>query len=96
MADPAKFDRFARTNCGQKHKGKCIDVIYGFRGGKAWTDFLETYGMEGDWEIAAKKSAGEIQALRYPVKTWAESEAKEHCKSRGGSFEAAQKKEDEK
>jgi len=33
--DPGKYDRFARKNCEQKHDGKCIDVIYGIKGGKS-------------------------------------------------------------
>jgi hypothetical protein len=37
------------------------------------------------------KRKSEIQALRYPKKTWQESEAKAHCKTRKGSFEAAEK-----
>ncbi len=30
LADPGKFDRFARKNCYKKHDGKCIDFIFGF------------------------------------------------------------------
>ena len=32
----------------------------------------------------------DIQALRYSVKIWTESEARNHCKSRDGSFEPAE------
>jgi HK97 family phage prohead protease len=60
------YDKYARKNCEQKHDGKCIDVIYGIKGGKS-----------------------EIQALRYPKKIWDVAAARSHCKSRGGSFEAA-------
>jgi hypothetical protein len=41
------------------------------------------YGIKGD--------KAEIQALRYPKDIWTEKKAKEHCKSRGGIFEAAAK-----
>jgi hypothetical protein len=33
----------------------------------------------------------EIQALRYPKDVWKEDDARDHCKSRGGSFEPAEK-----
>ena len=41
-----------------------------------------------------KKSDGktEIQSLRYPVGDWSEGDAKDHCRSREGSFEAAEEK----
>ncbi len=41
-----------------------------------------------------KEGKSEIQALRYKTKIWTESDAKAHCKSRKGSFEAAAKSED--
>jgi len=31
LEDPKKYDSFRREACGQKHEGKCIDVIYGMR-----------------------------------------------------------------
>ena len=68
---PDQFERFARKNCEQKHKDKCIDVIYGIKEGKST-----------------------IQALRYKKDVWAASDAKAHCKSRNGSFEAASKDSD--
>jgi hypothetical protein len=37
-----------------------------------------------------KPEAGSVeQAYRYPVKTWSESEAREHCQNHGGNFEPA-------
>lgn len=36
-----------------------------------------------------KSGKSEIQALRYPKKSWEASSARSHCSSRGGSFEAA-------
>jgi len=42
----------------------------------------------------AKKEGGEkseSQALRYSIKVWTEGDAKNHCKTRGGTFEAAKK-----
>ena len=43
-----------------------------------------------------KNNKSEIQALRYPKEKWTADDARTHCKSRGGSFEAAsEKKEDE-
>ena len=39
------------------------------------------YGIKGD--------KTEIQALRYKKDVWSESDAKKHCDSRGGKFEAA-------
>jgi len=74
LESPEKYIRFRRTNCAQKHDGKCIDVIYGI--------------------TAADKS--EIQALRYKKSIWAADSARSHCRGRGGSFEAAGKKEIEK
>lgn len=71
IEDPDQFDKFRRVNCDQKHDEKCIDVIFGIKGGKS-----------------------KIQALRYPVKIWTEAAAKAHCKTREGSFEAAEKSAD--
>ena len=43
-----------------------------------------------------KNNKSEIQALHYPEEKWTADDARTHCKSRGGSFEAAsEKKEDE-
>ncbi len=72
LNEPGKYDSFARKNCGQKHDGKCIDIIYGIKDNKS-----------------------EIQALRYKKDVWDASAAKDHCGSRGGSFEAAKEAEPE-
>ncbi len=42
-----------------------------------------------------KDNKSEIQALRYPKEVWTAEDAKSHCSSRGGSFEAASEKEQE-
>ncbi len=70
---PDKYDRIRRVNCGQKHDGKCIDVIYGVKDNKS-----------------------EIQALRYKTDIWDVAAAKNHCKTREGTFEPASKAETEK
>jgi len=35
LEPPGNFDSFARKNCDQKKNDKCIDVIYGIKGGKS-------------------------------------------------------------
>jgi len=35
----------------------------------------------------------ELQAMRYPTKTWAEKSARAHCKEKEGTFEAAKEEE---
>jgi len=47
------------------------------------------YGIKG----SGKDKTSQIQALRYPTSSWDADDAKAHCKSRGGTFEAAAKKE---
>jgi len=47
------------------------------------------------WKKKEGKEVSEVQALRYSIKVWKEGDARAHCKSRGGSFEAAKKKEKE-
>ncbi len=71
LETPDKYKSFARENCGQKHDGKCIDVIYGI----------------------PEEGGSEIQALRYKTDIWTEDAARNHCKSRDGSFEPAKKAE---
>jgi hypothetical protein len=41
------------------------------------------------WHKKEGKEVSETQALRYGKKVWTEESARNHCKSRGGSFEAA-------
>ncbi len=74
LESPDKYDEFRREDCGQKHEGKCIDVIFGIK--------------------TKPERKSEIQALRYPIKTWTEGDARNHCKTRNGSFEPAKKKEE--
>jgi len=68
---PDKYDRFARKNCEQKSDGKCIDVIYGVKGGKSeiqalrypktsWSEAAarsHCRGRDGTFEPAAKENA---------------------------------------
>ena len=68
LQDPGKFSSFNRINCFRKSAGKCIDYIFGIKGGKS-----------------------EVSSLRYKKSIWTESSAKNHCKNRGGKFEAAKK-----
>ncbi|MFH0957710.1 MAG: hypothetical protein V1897_03315 [Pseudomonadota bacterium] len=35
LAEPGKFDTFARKNCEMKHGKRCIDVIFGIKSGKS-------------------------------------------------------------
>jgi len=35
LEDPDKYENFRREKCGEKHDGKCIDVIYGIKEGKS-------------------------------------------------------------
>jgi len=70
LEDPDKYDRFARKNCAQKSDGKCIDVIYGIKGGKSeiqalrypksvWTESAARTHCKlhkGFFEPAAKKN----------------------------------------
>jgi HK97 family phage prohead protease len=40
-----------------------------------------------------KEGVSKIQALRYNKDTWAEGDARDHCKGRGGSFEPAEEED---
>lgn len=44
-----------------------------------------------DYIFGIKGNKSKVQALRYKKKTWTASEAKAHCKAKGGTFEAAGK-----
>jgi len=46
-----------------------------------------------DYIFGVKDGKSEVQALRYPKKIWSASDAKSHCSSKGGTFEAAASKE---
>lgn len=54
LKDPGQYDRFNRENCGQKHDGKCIDVIYGIKEGKSEIQALRY--PKDSWTAAAAKS----------------------------------------
>lgn len=54
LEDPAKFDKFARKNCDQKHEGKCIDVIFGIKGGKTSIQALRY--PKDSWTAAAARN----------------------------------------
>ncbi|HUV08065.1 MAG TPA: head maturation protease, ClpP-related [Spirochaetia bacterium] len=77
LEDPAKYDKFARKNCEQKHDGKCIDVIYGIKDDKSEIQAYR-YDKEVWTEADAKKHcqdhdgtfepAEESDAIRFPEK----------------------------
>jgi len=54
LEDPAKFEKFARKNCDQKHEGKCIDVIFGIKGGKTSIQALRY--PKDSWTAAAARN----------------------------------------
>lgn len=54
LEDPAKFDKFRRQKCGQKHDDKCIDVIYGIKAGKSKIQALR-YSIDV-WTKSAARS----------------------------------------
>ncbi len=35
LNDPGKYDEFARVNCFKKSNNKCIDYVFGVKGGKS-------------------------------------------------------------
>jgi HK97 family phage prohead protease len=51
---PPNFDKYNRVNCDQKHDGKCIDVIYGIKGGKSKIQALRY--PKKIWTAAAARS----------------------------------------
>jgi hypothetical protein len=73
LKEPGQYESFARKNCYRKHEGKCIDYVFGIKGGKS-----------------------EAQSLRYKKELWTASQAKAHCKDKGGKFEAAKDASDDK
>jgi len=53
LNDPGKYDKFTRKNCAIKHDNKCIDVIYGIKGGKSE---MQAYRYPKDiWTAATAK-----------------------------------------
>lgn len=48
-------------------------------------------GKRLDFIFGIKGIKSKIQSIRYPKKEWGESAARNHCKEKGGSFEAAKK-----
>jgi phage head maturation protease len=54
LKNPADYEQFARKNCGQKHDGKCIDIIYGIKDG---TSEIQALRYKKDiWTKSAAKS----------------------------------------
>jgi len=54
LKDPGQFDRFARKNCARESSGKCLDIIYGIKAGKASE---QAYRYKKDvWTSAQAKS----------------------------------------
>lgn len=54
LEDPAKFDKFRRQKCGQKHDDKCIDVIFGIKANKSKIQALRY--LTDIWTKAAARS----------------------------------------
>ena len=54
LEDPDKYPEKKRKNCEQKHDGKCIDVIYGIKEGKAEVQALRF--NKDVWDEAAAKA----------------------------------------
>lgn len=90
LENPDQYDRFARVNCDEKHNGKCIDVIYGYKGDeggeiqalrydkKIWTEDsarAHCKSRDGSFE-AAKKAEGKTMKLNYRNQRNAEATAK--------------------
>ena len=51
--------------------------------------FKKSAGKCLDYIFGIKDNKSEVQSMRYKKKTWTASDAKSHCKGKGGSFEAA-------
>jgi len=66
LKDPAKYDKFARENCEQKHDGKCIDVIYGIKENKSEIQAYR-YDKEVWTEADAKKHCQEHDGMFEPA-----------------------------
>lgn len=54
LADPGQFDRFARKNCFKKSEGKCIDFIFGIKGGKSKVQAMRY--KKKTWTASAARS----------------------------------------
>lgn len=52
--NPGPYDRFARQNCKSKHNGKCIDFLYGIKGGKSKLASMRY--KKAIWDKSAAKS----------------------------------------
>lgn len=69
---PPNYDSYARKNCAQKHDGKCIDVIYGIKGGKSEIQSLRL--DKKIWTVGAatalcKERGGMFEAAKILVKS---------------------------
>jgi len=68
--DPDKYDRFARKNCAIKHDGKCIDVIYGIKGGKSEIQayrYQKDIWAEADAKAHCKDHNGAFEAAKCEI-----------------------------
>jgi len=71
LNDPGKYDRFARKNCFIKHKGKCIDVIFGIKAGKSEIQsfrYPKDVWTEGDARTHCKSHKGTFEPARKEEK----------------------------
>lgn len=78
--NPSDYDRYARKNCEQKHKGKCIDVLYGIKGKTSKVASLRypktvwsaaaarshCKGRGGSFEAALEEFSPKVVKLRLP------------------------------
>ena len=68
LNDPGKYEKFRRENCGQKHDGKCIDVIYGIKkDGKSEIQALR-YNKDIWTEKQAQNHCKEQKGMFEPAK----------------------------
>jgi ATP-dependent Clp endopeptidase proteolytic subunit ClpP len=80
LESPEKYEQFRRAGCGEKHSGKCVDVIYGIDGESTERQSLrfktQTWG-ENDARAVCEAEGGtfepaaEEEAMkRTAAKTW--------------------------
>jgi HK97 family phage prohead protease len=66
LNSPDQYDSFARKNCAEKHDGKCVDVIYGIKGGKSEIQALR-YDKKIWTESSAKSHCGARKGTFEPA-----------------------------
>ncbi|HUT68670.1 MAG TPA: HK97 family phage prohead protease [Dehalococcoidales bacterium] len=76
LENPDKYDSFNRKNCGQKHDGKCIDVVYGIKDGKSEIQALR-YGTDIWSESDARAHCKEREGTFEPAEKESKAMKKE-------------------